>query len=51
MQQYDITFKVTGFYTVSVKAESLEEAQEKAEQTICEIDFGNLENIDSEMYD
>lgn len=47
-KQYEITYKVTGFYTVRVDADSMEDAAIKGEKEICETDFGFLENIEWE---
>ena len=51
MNEYSFGFKVTGYYTVNVEAESYEEALEMARNEICEVDFGYLEDIDSEIID
>lgn len=51
MENYSFTFKVTGCYTVEVKASSYEEAESMARNEICDIDFGCLEDIDSEIVD
>ena len=50
-EEYTFGFKVTGCYTVKVNAKSYEEAKALAENEICNVDFGRLENISSEIID
>lgn len=45
---YSITMRVEGRYNVEIEADSLDEAIEKAIDAVCEADFGELEDIDSE---
>ena len=45
---YSITMRVEGRFNVEVEAESLDEAIQKASEAVCEADFGELEDIDSE---
>lgn len=48
-EEYYFGFKVTGYYTVKVNAKSYEEAEKMARNEICDVDFGYLEDIDSEI--
>ena len=51
MEQFKVRIKVTGYYTVNVNAEDVEEATKKAEnmfETDCEL--GDLENANGDVY-
>lgn len=50
-QEYNFTMKVTGYYRASVRANSYEEAEAKANRETQETDFGRLEDIDWEVSD
>ena len=47
--KYYMTYKVDARCTVEVEADSLEEAKKKADDEIANVDFGDAEDIDSEI--
>lgn len=44
--KYYVGFRVDARYIAEVEADSLEEALSKAENDICDVDFGEAEDID-----
>lgn len=48
-ESYSFTYKVSGYLNISVKAESLQEAERLADMKFSETYFGELEDIEGEM--
>ena len=46
MKTYNVTYRVKGFFSVELEADSAEEAEAKAFRMIEEADFGPLSDID-----
>ena len=46
LQEYNFCFQISGIFTTSIQAASLEKAIKKAIEKCSEADFGLLENID-----
>lgn len=46
MKEYELTYKVSGYISVTVQATCLMEAQMAADAEIADTDFGKLENIE-----
>ena len=46
LQEYNFCFQISGNFTTSIQAASLEKAKAKAIEKCSEADFGLLENID-----
>lgn len=49
-KEYEVTLSVSGFYHVTVHAESEEEARQIACNEWSNADFGELENIDADIW-
>lgn len=49
--RYIVDILTSGYYTVTVHADSVEEAKSKAIDAWTEADFGELENLDCEVTD
>ena len=47
--KYYITYKIEARYVTEVEADNLEQAMKKAESEYLDADFGEAEDIDSEM--
>ena len=46
--KYSVTARVSGVVSVEVEASSMDVAMQIANDEVCDIDFGRLENIDWE---
>lgn len=51
LKHYSVDFKVTGYKSVQVEASSQKEAEKLARELIDDVNFGELEEIDSEISD
>lgn len=49
MKDYYVTYTIRSRYTANVKANSIEEAMEKAEEMFCDADFGESEDIEGKV--
>ena len=45
------TYKITGYHTITVEEDDLDEATKEADKIINEVDFGYLEDINAECID
>ena len=49
--KYEFTYKVIGYYTISVESDNIDDAIKVADEEITNIDCGELHNIDSTRED
>lgn len=46
--KYYVTYRIDARYIAEVEADSLEEAKRKADEELCDADFGAAQDIDGE---
>lgn len=46
--KYNVAVRVSGFVSVEVEASSMDVAKQIANDEVCDMDFGSLQNIDWE---